>query len=375
MCAVALSGVPVYRPLVTTPTPVLVLVDEGYFGHESLQAELGARFDVRFATDLAEALSALATLEHPLVLAPRALEPLAGDALLAELAARGQDFLGALMLDDDIDHIGEGVHLVIRRPLGPGALRLQLQAAATQRARLLAARASAVRLAADLGRLADGLRHDLRGQLQSVVGLASLVLELERPRRAPDDELIDFVTRINAAGDRLTRFADALGDWLAAARRPFERAAVDLVDLAREVIARVRAAGPSSTPGSAPPPEMSFELVDASVLVARAEGDPRMLQRALEVLVERAAANARPVRVTLDRTPEGWALSVYDVFARPIPESHHERVFDLFEKVGGGDGVGLAFVKKVAERHGASVRLAPHAAGGHEVVLTLPWVT
>ena len=74
------------------------------------------------------------------------------------------------------------------------------------------------------------------------------------------------------------------------------------------------------------------------------------------------------------RAEEGWSVAVYDVYPRPLPAAQRSKAFTLFERVAGGDGIGLATVQKVAERHAATVTLEPVAEGGHEVVLTLPWV-
>lgn len=356
----------------TAPVPVLVLVDDGYFGQESLHEELGPGFAVSFVAGAAEAQQALSDGGCPIVLAPRALAPTAGDLVLAELHHRGYDFFGALLVDDQVDRVGAGVQAVIRRPLKAGELSVQLQALASTRQRYLTASAERQRLTGDFVRLAGGLRHDMRGQLQSVVGLASLLLELEQPRRPPDDEMIEFITRIGAAGDRLTCFVDALGDWLAASHRPLEIAAVDLADLVREAVARAHA-----NRGVVPGPEVrdiELQLPDEGV-VARVEGDARMLLKACEVLIARASTNKRPVRVRLTRTDAGWELAVYDVLSKQLPPSYGDQIFELFERYGGGDGIGLSMVRQIALRHGVGVRMAAGPAGGHEVVMTFPWST
>lgn len=349
--------------------PVLVLVDDGYFGHEALHEELGPAFDVRFASGPLEAHVAMGELTWPIVLAPRTLDPLPGDLMLADLDRLRFDFVGALLLDDEaVDRLGAGVHLIVRRPLRPGMLRLHIEAAAIQRKRLIDERATGAALAEDFARLRDGLRHDLRGQLQSIVGLASLVLELERPKRAADDEMIDFMERIGASGDRLTRFVDALADWLTAARRPLERATVDLGELCEEVVAKVR------TNYKLGDIETAIEPSDALTLGARVSADPRLLQKALETLVDRALATSKRARVRIARGELGWTVSVADVLPKPaLSATQCVKAFALFERIAGGDGIGLAIVQKVAERHGATATLQPAAEGGHEVVLTLPW--
>lgn len=358
----------------TQRVPVLVLVDDGYFGHETLQEELGPSCEVRFAAGPIEAHTTLGAEgpfagRWPVVLAPRTLEPLPGDVVLAELDRHRYDFVGLLILDEDVDRLGDGVHGIVRRPLKPGALRTHVLAAAATRERFMRERGDGARLWEDLGRLRDGLRHDLRGQLQSVVGLASLVLELEAPKRAPDDEFIDFMNRIAASGTRLTHFVDALGDWLNCARRPVERAVVDVGELVAEVVAKAR----SAAEHQGTPRDIGMQPPDPSALGATVSADPRMLQKAIETLVDKALQASQRAHVRVERAPDGWRVAVSDVCPKALPASQLTRAFSLFERVAGGDGIGLALVAKVAERHQARVELAPLPTGGHEVVLTWPW--
>jgi signal transduction histidine kinase len=60
-----------------------------------------------------------------------------------------------------------------------------------------------------------------------------------------------------------------------------------------------------------------------------------------------------------------------------IDPKHAERVFKMFQRLHGrdeypGTGIGLAIVKKIAERHGGDVAVFPVAAGGSEFRVTLP---
>ena len=65
-----------YRLRVNPKVPLLVLIDEGYFGHEALHGELGEGFDVRFASGPLPLVTAMGELACPIVMAPRTLDPL-----------------------------------------------------------------------------------------------------------------------------------------------------------------------------------------------------------------------------------------------------------------------------------------------------------
>jgi signal transduction histidine kinase len=343
--------------------PVIVVVDEGYFGQEALVDELGPGFDVAFAEGLVATMSAAASRPLPLVLAPQALAPESGAEVLAGLHERRLDFVGLLLLDDEHDAAGPGVHVLLRRPLRPGQLVAHVRAAAALRARMLTTLGQRDALSNDIGRLRDGLRHDVRGHLQSIIGLTSLLVELERPQRQADDELIDFLTRVLSSAERLDRYIDHVGDWLQAARRPFEVSIVDLGELALEVVAEVRARRKVA-------PELLFSR--PAPPLARVPGDSRLLSMALRHLIDHCLEQTGHAEVEVLPTGHGFVLGVRDLADKTLPPTHRSRAFVLFERAAGGTGVELAVVAKVAERHGGEVTLEPHPEGGHLYRLDLP---
>lgn len=353
-----------------SPVPVLVIVDEGYFGQEAIQDELGPSFEVVFAEGLGGALSAMSALTCPLVMAPFSLDPQTGDEVLAQLALHRFDFIGLLLVDDDRDVVGPGVHVLMRRPMRPGSLAQHVRAAAQTRTQLMAAADRRDALSRDIERLRDGLRHDMRGHLQSVIGLGSLLLEIERPQRQPDDETIDFLTRILASAERLHRYVDHVGDWLHQSRKPIERAYVDLGELLTEVVAEFRA---HRTRKVAPEEDgLHIATSDVAHLAARVPGDARALGLAVKYMVEHAYDQGHQAELTLEPTLMGWAIRVRDFAERTLPPSHRARALDLFERAAGGTGVQLAIVAKVAERHGGIARLEAHPDKGHWICLELP---
>lgn len=343
--------------------PVIVVVDEGYFGQEALVDELGPGFDVAFAEGMVAAMTAAASRTLPLVLAPQALAPESGAEVLAALAARRLDFIGLLLLDDDPDLAGPGVHVLLRRPLRPGQLVEHVRAAVGLRARMVSTLAQRDTLSADIGRLRDGLRHDVRGHLQSIIGLTSLLVELERPQRQPDDELIDFLTRVLSSAERLDRFIDHVGDWLQASRRPFEPSIVDLGELALEVVAEARTRKKVA-------PELLFAR--PAPALARVPGDSRALGLALRHLVDHCLEQTGHAEVEVLPGRHGFSLAVRDLASTTLPPTHRARAFELFERAAGGTGVELAVAAKVAERHHGHASLELHPDGGHVYRLDLP---
>ncbi|MFO0746765.1 MAG: HAMP domain-containing sensor histidine kinase [Myxococcota bacterium] len=355
------------------PVPVLVVVDAGYVGHEAVSDELGPAYAVDIAHGALEAIARVPSLDQPIVIVPEALDAVQGHKVLAELAALGHDFVGLLMIDDYAGvprpSPGSGVAGVIRRQLTPGALAFHVGAAASVRAdrRAVLNRGDVIRR--DLDTLREGLRHELRGQLQTVVGLASLVLEIERPGRPPDDELIDWVGRIAAGGERMTLLVDHLCDWLHFSRRDLEPGVIDLSEVTLEAVAESRVAHPTRAGG------VSTLPANLMSLKAHVRADGRAVSKAIRILIDNALrfdpAAAPEIVVSLTPGPApvgGWIVAVKDR-GPGLPEAALQRVFKLFDRHQhdparpAGPGVGLAIVAKVAERHGGRAWLERNSDG------------
>jgi signal transduction histidine kinase len=105
--------------------------------------------------------------------------------------------------------------------------------------------------------------------------------------------------------------------------------------------------------------------------------DPDLVALALENLL-RNACEAMPEAGTIAvRTrrlmPSPFVvLSVQDAGVG-MDARQRERAFDeLYTTKAGGSGLGLAFVKRIADAHGGSVRLSSHVGRGTTVELSLP---
>lgn len=84
------------------------------------------------------------------------------------------------------------------------------------------------------------------------------------------------------------------------------------------------------------------------------------------------------VSLSFDPTSEDWMLKVEDRGVG-IPQEHQQRVFERFHRVPTGNrhdvkgfGLGLHYVRTIAEAHGGSVSCEPRAGGGTRFILRLP---
>ncbi|AVP56647.1 ATP-binding protein [Pulveribacter suum] len=138
---------------------------------------------------------------------------------------------------------------------------------------------------------------------------------------------------------------------------------VDLLGLAAEECVRVDAE--LSAEGAAP-----LEVL----------GDARLLRRVLRNLLENARRYSQgEVTLSLQRQGEVSVLRVCDL-GPGVPPQQRERIFEPFYRLpgaserSGGVGLGLALVRSIAERHGATVHCEgrPDGRQGACFVLRLP---
>jgi signal transduction histidine kinase len=149
--------------------------------------------------------------------------------------------------------------------------------------------------------------------------------------------------------------------------------AIDAAALARHVAQAFRAAAEERGV------KLEVEVPDALPSI---QGDPALLEQALNELLHNAARHTPPggrITMTADRGDGQLCIHVCDTGAG-IPQELLPHVFDLFVRgdaaPSGWDrlGVGLALVRQIAAKHRGQVEA--HSAGpgqGSEFILRLPW--
>lgn len=111
---------------------------------------------------------------------------------------------------------------------------------------------------------------------------------------------------------------------------------------------------------------------------ARADGQERLLRRALRNLLDNARRYGGPeVELTLRPVAGGYEFAVADR-GPGVPAELRERIFEPFYRLpghaemAGGVGLGLSLVKQIAERHGGRVSCQAREGGGSRFVIFLP---
>jgi two-component system sensor histidine kinase HydH len=226
----------------------------------------------------------------------------------------------------------------------------------TFREDLLAQQAKLERLSA-YGQLVGFIGHELRNPL-SVIETSLHILK----SKAGDDERVrKHLTRIGQQVVQANLIISNLMDLIH--ERPLRREPVVLLDLMEEVARSV------SRPEGV---ELKIEQREP-VRVAR--GEPLQLQQLFKNLVENAVQAASPkgsVGIEICPAPEGTTVIIEDS-GPGVDESIRRRLFEpLITTKEKGVGLGLALVKRIAERHEGRITYEQEAGRGARFVLWLP---
>ena len=343
--------------------------------HEPLAAAGASGFsDARLASGEYRVYSLEARRERTTI---HVAQPLAVRTQLAQSAALrlllpGLVLAGALAI---------GAWLIVRRVTAPvidfaGAIDARAPGDSTPvRLDGLPAELRPVGLAVNrlFARVEDALRHertltaDAAHELRTP--LAALRAQAQVALRARDDgERREALQALIGGVDRATRLVETV---LALARldaRAIDRAALPAVPLQRIVADAVDALAAS--------PRAQAVRIELDVPALAVRADPESLPIAVRNLCENALRHAAAcVRVEARAEGGGVTIAVRDD-GPGMTDEQRARAFDRFYRAaadGGGAGLGLALVRRVAEMHGGRVCFAAGIDGqGLGVELVLP---
>jgi signal transduction histidine kinase len=204
--------------------------------------------------------------------------------------------------------------------------------------------------------------HELRTPL--AINRALVEVAVTRPGASADaQQLGEALLTVNSRHERLIDGLLTLAD---SENELTERSTVDLRDMATHVLDQSAADGLT---------------VRRSLEPAHVQGDPVLLERLVQNLVENAVRHNEPGgwlsvstgvddgHATLTVANTGSVVAPYDVGT----------IFEPFRRLGGdrvrsdrGFGLGLSIVRAVARAHGGEVTAAPRTGGGLVVTARLP---
>jgi signal transduction histidine kinase len=218
-------------------------------------------------------------------------------------------------------------------------------------------------------RFAGEVSHELRTPLATMRAAADV--SRANPDAAPSERELSETVR--AAVDRSEHLIDRLLVLARSESSLLDRIPVDLADIAGESLAHAaRAAG-----------EAGVTILDAPLDPAPVLGDPVLLERLCDNLIENAIRyNTRDghgwLRVTTGSSP-GPALRVENS-GPAIPAGEVDRLFAPFQRgapgaerrLPQGTGLGLAIVRSVVAAHGGSIAAQARPDGGLAIAVTFP---
>jgi two-component system, NtrC family, sensor histidine kinase HydH len=226
----------------------------------------------------------------------------------------------------------------------------------TYRDDLLAQQARVERLST-FGQLVGSIGHDLRNPL----GVIETSVYILRGRVGEDDRAKKHLDRIGEqlgiANGIITNLLDMIRN------RPLQPEPVDLAGVISGAIDALKR-----------PPGVAIALEGFEEL-ARVAGDPIQLRQVFVNLVENALFAAAPEgRVTLRASTRDGGIEVdVDDTGPGVDPATRRRLFEpLITTKDRGIGLGLALVKRIAERHGGTVEYTDRPGGGARFTVRLP---
>ena len=192
--------------------------------------------------------------------------------------------------------------------------------------------------------------HDLRAPLRSIDGFSKALLEdygdtLDGPGR-------DYLTRVRNAAQRMGNLIDDLLKLARVSRSDLNKDVVNLSLVARKICADLRQRDPQRNVDVRIAPDLE------------AHGDPRLLQIALENLLENAwkfTSKQESAEIEFGQTDidGGRAFFVRDNGAG-FDMAHADKLFGVFQRLHAmtefeGTGIGLATVQRIVYKHGGRV--------------------
>jgi signal transduction histidine kinase len=280
-----------------------------------------------------------------------------------------------------------GVYLLVR-PLRRRVLELSRAAESFGRGEL--STRAAVRGKDVISDLATSFNH-MAEEIQRLIAAQHELLGLvSHELRTPLQRLHFAVEKVRSAED-----ASLLSEGISG----MERDLLELDELLDELLSYVRLQ--SNVPLKREPTDVralvedlrkaQLDLTDALTIEAslgpelseKQSVDPRLLRRALSNLIGNALCFARTqVKVTARRRGELLICEVEDD-GPGVPAADRQRIFEPFTRLDvpepddkkrprGSHGLGLAIVRRIAERHHGSVEVDSSAFGGALFRLTLP---
>lgn len=202
----------------------------------------------------------------------------------------------------------------------------------------------------DLESFAYSVSHDLRAPLRAVAGFAQMVNEDYREALPPQAR--NYLDRIAAGASTMGRLVDGLLEFARLGRVKLNEKIVRPADLARDVLAdnaeEILRRGVETRIGELP------ECVADAVLLRQVYAN--LLGNALKYTARREHAEIEVGSIHM----EGKTVYFVRDNGAGFDQQYADKLFGMFQRLHspaefGGEGIGLATVRRIVERHGGRV--------------------
>lgn len=218
----------------------------------------------------------------------------------------------------------------------------------------------------ELKSFAYTVSHDLRAPLRAIEGFSQILMD--KHANQLDETGQGYLGRVRTAALRMGGLIDAMLKIARVSQSKLVRSDINISQMAHEVQFGLE----SSDPGR----RVQFDIAPD----LHANGDPALISNLLQNLMGNAWKFTRgtpDARIRLGRAEElPHAFFVEDNGAG-FSESYAHNLFKPFQRLHTdaefeGDGIGLASVKRVVERHGGEIRARGEVGKGARFVFSLP---
>lgn len=220
----------------------------------------------------------------------------------------------------------------------------------------------------ELESFAYSVSHDLRSPLRAMDGFAQALVEDYEPLL--DETGKDYVDRIRRASNRMADLIDDLLSLSRSSRYELDKTDLDLSAMAREIVDGLRTSNPER--------EVEVEIEPA----LRAFADPVLLRAALANLLDNSWKYTRRrehPRISFHSEPAGKGFVGFAVSdnGAGFDMTHANKLFGTFQRLHTtdefeGNGIGLATVRRILERHGGSISALGEVGKGATFSFQLP---
>ncbi|MBV9484203.1 MAG: HAMP domain-containing protein [Acidobacteria bacterium] len=207
--------------------------------------------------------------------------------------------------------------------------------------------------------------HDLRSPLDAINGFSYLLLNQYADRL--DQQTRELAENIRAGGKRMAELIDALLNLSRVTSSAIRPERVDLSGLARSIMQDLRRTAPQrKVEFIAPAKEEVF-------------GDPRLLRVVMENLLRNAwkyTSRHNSARIEFGKQQNGEPVYYVKDDGSGFDPSSADRLFQPFQRLHSksefpGNGIGLATVKRIIDRHGGEVWAQGAVERGATVFFTI----